>query len=458
MSIPALNNTTDYDVYTKKYLQSLNLQVELNKKNFDANYAFQKTGVQETERPDMRPIEERMADVEKLKVQARMMLNKVTDANNTNQIMEYLLKNSNILFFFIQNFPSLEAIVKQQFSGGILASQMISLIYKSYLKYTDEALIPNSEDYQLVSSLASQEDIRNLIDSVYDDNLKQTLKDNLSLFIPKNELDELINNPEKYVTQIHELADQNKDALTYNDINPLIEAYNDRKVFKTDANEQTIFQTENRLFQKIRDLVDAGKLQSFILTPVKLKKDKGLVLKPTKKEQIKQISPQVDIRPGKTTLKKTGLTTEEGVPIEKESKILKKEKEIIKKEKEKKQKILEELTKQKESLKKPKTRYGKPIIKKLQEQELEIEQPKTEKPQSIFEEETPEFPQFGSGIMDAREKHIHRFKVLKGEILAGNTNSAIIKELKSLVVKMIKYNELEPPQALMILKELNNIK
>ena len=164
MSIPALNNTTDYDVYTKKYLQSLNLQVELNKKNFDANYAFQKTGVQETERPDMRPIEERMADVEKLKIQARMMLNKVTDANNTNQIMEYLLKNSNILFFFIQNFPSLEAIVKQQFSGGILASQMISLIYKSYLKYTDEALIPNSEDYQLVSSLVTQEEIKQLMD------------------------------------------------------------------------------------------------------------------------------------------------------------------------------------------------------------------------------------------------------------------------------------------------------
>ena len=54
MSIPALNNTTDYSIYLKKYIDSLNLQNKLNQTNFNANYEFQKTGVIQTERPDSR--------------------------------------------------------------------------------------------------------------------------------------------------------------------------------------------------------------------------------------------------------------------------------------------------------------------------------------------------------------------------------------------------------------------
>ena len=160
MSIPALNNTTDYSVYFKKYLDSVNLQDQLNKKNFDANYEYRKTGVIQTDRPDMRPLEERMADVEKLKVQARLMLNKLTDAKNTDETMEYLIKNPKIMFYFIQNFPTIQEIVKRQYSGGALGSQLISLIYKKYLQYAEETLIPDSADFKMVSAIMTKEDAR----------------------------------------------------------------------------------------------------------------------------------------------------------------------------------------------------------------------------------------------------------------------------------------------------------
>jgi hypothetical protein len=276
MSIPALNNTSDYDVYFKQYLKSLELQNDLNKKNFDANYAFKKTGVRETERADMRPIEERMSDVEKLKVQARMMLNKVTDANNTNQIMEYLLQNNNILFFFIQNFPALEEIVKRQFSGGILASQMISLIYKSYLKYTDEALIPDSEDFDLVKSIVTQEQIEKLINIADNNKLKDGLNFTKNTYPTQSEIDKLTKNPEQYVKEIHDFAEKYKNVLTTDDIFPLIEADADRNVSQTANNEATFAQKEIELNDKISNGIDR---------PPKEKSNvpsKALVSKPTK--------------------------------------------------------------------------------------------------------------------------------------------------------------------------------
>jgi len=279
MSIPALNNTSDYDVYFKQYLKSLELQNDLNKKNFDANYAFRKTGVQETERADMRPIEERMNDVEKLKVQARMMLNKVTDANNTSEIMEYLLQNDKILFFFIQNFPALEEVVKRQFSGGILASQMISLIYKAYLKYTDEVLIPDSADFDLVKSIVTQEQIYNLIDIADDNNLIHELRRVKDDYPTQDEIDKFKKNPEQYVTEIQEFAENNKDKLTQTDILPLIEAFDDRKLYQNDPTSQASFnQRQDELGRKIYDGVP-GQIQSQEKSKIP---SKALSRKPTK--------------------------------------------------------------------------------------------------------------------------------------------------------------------------------
>jgi hypothetical protein len=429
MSIPALNNTTDYDVYFKKYLKSLDLQNELNKKNFDANYAFRTTGVRETERPDMRPIEERMGDIEKLKVQARMMLNKVTDAKNANQVMEYLLKNEKILFYFVQNFPTFEEIAKRQYSGGVLASQMISILYRAYQKYSDEILIPDSDDYQLVTSLVTQQDLDEIKNRTQNRELKKAIYDNERKFLTKADIEEVTNSPEKYVDQIKEYANKYKDALTYDDINPLIEAYNDVKVNMDDSSEPTILSLEEKLIE----ILDDFQPPTIVNIPTK-SSGPNLVL--TRKEK--------------------------PILVSEEEKLLKlqKRKEIILKNARKTAEILVKAdTERSKKINAEKLRLQKIEQEKI-EQEIEQEKLRLQKIEQVdqFPDEEEDALQFGRGFLDNREKSIHRFKVLKGELIAGNTSRSIIKELKSLVVKMIKINELEPPQALMILKELNNIK
>jgi hypothetical protein len=464
MSIPALNNTSDYDVYFKQYLKSLELQNDLNKKNFDANYAFRKTGVQETERADMRPIEERMNDVEKLKVQARMMLNKVTDANNTSEIMEYLLQNDKILFFFIQNFPALEEVVKRQFSGGILASQMISLIYKAYLKYTDEVLIPDSADFDLVKSIVTQEQIYNLIDIADDNNLIHELRRVKDDYPTQDEIDKFKKNPEQYVTEIQEFAENNKDKLTQTDILPLIEAFDDRKLYQNDPTSQASFnQRQDELGRKIYDGVP-GQIQS--------------------QEKSKIPSKALSRKPTKTAFEKSQASYDAKLKklIEKQQKEDEKLKKLIEKQQKEDEKLkkleeerlaLEETNRKAAKLKKDeqiRVQKGRKeiadknvaIIKKQNQAKAAAEAQAAAQAQTAAAQAQPapqaQPTQQGTGLLDNREKHIHRFKVLKGEVLAGNLSSSVIKELKSLVVKMINFNELEPPQALMILKELNKIK
>ena len=451
MSIPALNNTSDYDVYFKQYLKSLEIQNDLNKKNFDANYAFRKTGVQETERPDMRPIEERMSDVEKLKVQARMMLNKVTDANNTNQIMEYLLQNNNILFFFIQNFPALEEVVKRQFSGGILASQMISLIYKAYLKYTDEALIPDSDDYQLVISLVTQEDVAELMNSINVDiprsrELFDLLRNTKDSYPTLGEIQNIIKNPERKVKEIHEYAKTNKNGLTKEEITPLIEAYNDRKVLgRGGKNEQTIFEKEYELYEKLKKGLPLEEESEKKVSNVP---SKALILKQPKPISIKSIESK--IKKNDDAIAKSIIKQNKNLEIyrtqKRETKKKKDAEEAVKREEEKQRLLLEDNARLRSQF--------LPDIQAVAQAKSAAAQAKADAAAQAQAQPT----QTGTGLMDNREKHIHRFKVLKGEILAGNLSSSVIKELKSLVVKMINFNELEPPQVLMILKELHKIK
>ena len=63
----------------------------------------------------------------------------------------------------------------------------------------------------------------------------------------------------------------------------------------------------------------------------------------------------------------------------------------------------------------------------------------------------------GKGLLTKRQQDIHRFKVLKGQILAGNNNKKIVLELKALVLKLNKLGQISNKQATQVLQELNTI-
>ena len=63
----------------------------------------------------------------------------------------------------------------------------------------------------------------------------------------------------------------------------------------------------------------------------------------------------------------------------------------------------------------------------------------------------------GTGLLTKRQQDIHRFKVLQGQILAGNNNKKIVIELKALILKMNKLVEISNKKAIEVLKELNSV-
>jgi len=431
MSIPAQTNTTDYQVYLRKYLDGLNLENELNNKNFNANYQFQKNGIQEqTEPADTRSIEERMADIEKLKVQSRAMLNKVTDITNTNEIMNYLIQNPKIMFYFIQNFTFIEEVVKKQYSMGILAPQMISLIYNKFLKYNEEVLIPDSNDFDLVSSLMTKEDAEEIKNATEDPELKDIMNQLIPSIPSRRDIALYTNNPEKYVKEIKGFANKYKDGLTIDDVNPVIDALNDPAIF----NDMVSFnQIVTPFGQKVQIYLGKPPTYEAVIEvelpqkSSKIKKQREKLLSKTERQDLgyKQTAEQVrnelgifDPNFGSRQLNPTR-TIEKGTPAD----IIAEQKAQINKAKKAKTSVTQALEAQ---------------------QQAAAATPATDPPEAV---------QLGSGLNN-REKHIHRYKVLKGEVVAGNTSPAVFKELRSLVVKMVKLSELDKSQAMMILKEL----
>ena len=253
MAFRSQTTTSDYDIYTKQYLANIALQIQLNQNNLNKNMAFMKTGIQDTERTDSRSIEERAGDVEKLKIQARVMLNKISDPTNSTEVLDYLVKNGDLLFFFIQQFPSIEKIVKEQFSGGIKAPLLISLIFKRFTTQQEESLLPEGDDFQIVQNALTQEDIATLIQNTQGARIKAELRrldvDNLPL---KSDIIRITSDPVKYQTELKAYADKYRDGLSRADVNKIIETANDAPI--QDTNQATL-DAERELFEKVNNFL-----------------------------------------------------------------------------------------------------------------------------------------------------------------------------------------------------------
>lgn len=254
MSFAPLNNTSDYDVYTTKYLQNLALQIQLNQNNFDKNVAYMKTGVQDTERSDSRSIEERAGDVEKLKVQARVMLNKITDATNTNEVLNYLVNNGELLFFFIQQFPAIEKVVKEQYMGGVRAPILISLIYKRFISQQEDSLMPESADFDIVSNLMTRQDAEILANQTKNPELKRELNDLVSVLPSQEEIKRLIDNPAGNKDEIKFVAEMFKNSPNVKDYNRLTEEYNDAPL-KDESTNYDLEQAEDMMKEIINSFL-----------------------------------------------------------------------------------------------------------------------------------------------------------------------------------------------------------
>jgi len=202
-------------MYTyNEYIQTLKLQEQLNQINFDKNRDFMKTGVQDGQPVLTRSLEERYADVEKLKIEARSMLNELTDPENATITLNYLINDNELLILFLDTFPSLKKVKETEYAGGMFSAQIISWL-TSYKNDRTDALDINKMDVQFsVDQAVSREQLTKLKRLVSSTPYKDTTPtliptiNRVLQIIPTPQRIERIENPqiiENLVTGLNEL-------------------------------------------------------------------------------------------------------------------------------------------------------------------------------------------------------------------------------------------------------------
>ena len=140
MAIGILNKPTDYTKFRNMYLS--NLQTDINNINRTFNAVQAKnTGNSVPEAPpDMRTVEDKLNDIERLKVQLRSNLLTLTDGENADQIIIQLQRQSGgdvNYAFAVSLFPDLERILKPNGALGIPAAAFMATFIRLKKRYLE---------------------------------------------------------------------------------------------------------------------------------------------------------------------------------------------------------------------------------------------------------------------------------------------------------------------------------
>ena len=127
MSGQPLRGPNDASKFRKAYMATLQLQGELNKKNFDANALYRRTGVVPTQITDYRSTSEKIADLINLRILIRSQLRQIADAQNAEDIAQSLTADE--LVFASQSIDFIIKELKPKFKFGILKD-----IFLQYLR------------------------------------------------------------------------------------------------------------------------------------------------------------------------------------------------------------------------------------------------------------------------------------------------------------------------------------
>lgn len=126
-------NRTPIDAtnFRKAYLASLELQAKNDDVNLQANKIFKKTGQTPTQMTDFRTTEEKLADIERLKIDVRSELSKIADGQQADSIVQQLSNDE--LEFLAQHINEIITNIKPKYKYGILADVFIPYL-QSYIE------------------------------------------------------------------------------------------------------------------------------------------------------------------------------------------------------------------------------------------------------------------------------------------------------------------------------------
>lgn len=125
------NKPTDEALFRKQYLATLKLQSEINEVNLRANQMYVKTGMPPNTPLDTRTTTERVADVVKLRADLIVALKEIADSVNAQGIVAAL--NADQLLFVAQHMPEIVSILKPKYKYGIPADIFTQSFLPTYM-------------------------------------------------------------------------------------------------------------------------------------------------------------------------------------------------------------------------------------------------------------------------------------------------------------------------------------
>ena len=126
MSGQPYNSVKDMKDFRKEYLAVLKLQAQINDKNLQANKAYKRTGVPITEMTDFRTPEEKLLDVERLKIDVKSKLVEIMSQLDAQEVVGKL-KDDELRFIF-SNWKSITEDLKRRI-GTERANSYVFLDY-----------------------------------------------------------------------------------------------------------------------------------------------------------------------------------------------------------------------------------------------------------------------------------------------------------------------------------------
>jgi hypothetical protein len=121
-------HSSDADKYRNQYIANLNLQIKNDDINLQANKIFKKTGQTPVQPTDTRNTTEKMADIERLKIDLRSSLEQIADGPNAQSIVNQLGQDMPTLQFVAQNIDNIIDMIKKKYKYGVLAAVFIPFI------------------------------------------------------------------------------------------------------------------------------------------------------------------------------------------------------------------------------------------------------------------------------------------------------------------------------------------
>ena len=128
MSGQPYNTRLDVATARNAYLANLKLRAELDDKNLQANKVYIRTGQLPTQPSDTRSLTEKLADVQRLKIEIRGKLSSITDGAEANKIAETLSPDE--LVFLSQNWKPIQEQMKKSYAVGVLAPIFVDYLRK----------------------------------------------------------------------------------------------------------------------------------------------------------------------------------------------------------------------------------------------------------------------------------------------------------------------------------------